>query len=62
MTRYSFVATVARIALAVALLLAIVDVALNTVIGRTRWVSEVVDIQTPSILLAKIDYLRKFDG
>lgn len=42
--------------------LACLDFGLEVALNRSGFVNEVVDIQTPSILLAKINYLREFDG
>ena len=38
------------------------DIAIDTVVQRQNLVSDIVDIQTPATLYAKLDYLRDFDG
>jgi hypothetical protein len=44
------------------LLLALLDRGMAVVVDRAKCPTEIVDIQTPSILYAKLEYLRRFPG
>jgi len=43
-------------------LLALLDAGMALVVDRSKCPAEIVDIQTPSILYAKLEYLRRFSG
>jgi lysophospholipase L1-like esterase len=47
---------------ALVIVLALADAALTPVAERSRWPAELVDIQTPGILYAKLEHLRRFSG
>lgn len=50
------------VAVALLVLLAGFDLVLGAVANRTRLLEDVVDIQSPATLFAKIDYFSRFDG
>jgi hypothetical protein len=53
---------VLALVLPVLTLLAIVEIALVVISRKTDMLSQVIDIQTPGALYAKLEYLRRFEG
>lgn len=57
-----FVKAVGKIVLVLLAGLIVLDVIVDVIANRTRFANEIVDIQGPETLLAKLELLRSFDG